>query len=140
MTRWWIRATRQEATKRTSQSLLDIAHLLVIALQAILAIKIGQPFARKYLSQLNYVKDMHISIEKFPPILVWRKEPRFKLLLSKIILWLTQIRNYQPYGIYCSLNIGVSGLVKDQYSLEYLKNKHQIGDILTLTVDEDYTS
>lgn len=31
-------------------------------------------------------------------------------------------RNYQHVGVFCSLNIGVSGLVKDHESVEYLKN------------------
>ena len=49
-------------------------------------------------------------------------------------------RNFQPYGIFFSLNLGVSGLIKDTASQEYLKQNHEIGDILTLVVAESFDS
>jgi len=62
-----------------------------------------------------------------------------KPLLSKPLhIRLILCRNYQPYGVFCSLNIGVSGLVNDAASVEFLRNNNKIGDILTLIVNENF--
>jgi hypothetical protein len=47
-------------------------------------------------------------------------------------------RNFQPIGLYCSLNLGVSGLVQDEASVAYLRENHKIGDIISVEVDEDF--
>jgi len=47
-------------------------------------------------------------------------------------------RNFQPIGLYCSLNLGVSGLVQDEVSVAYLRENHKIGDIISVEVDEDF--
>jgi hypothetical protein len=49
-------------------------------------------------------------------------------------------RNYQPYGIFISLNLGVSGFVQTTKSVQFLKSNHKIGDILTFTVEDFYDS
>ena len=37
-----------------------------------------------------------------------------------------------------SLNIGVSGLVTDSMSVQYLEANNKVGDIISLEVSEDY--
>lgn len=47
-------------------------------------------------------------------------------------------RNFQPVGLFCSLNLGVSGLISDQPSLDYLRENHKMGDIIEVVVQEDF--
>ena len=41
-------------------------------------------------------------------------------------------------GLFCSLNLGVSGLIRDETSLKYLSEKHEVGDIIHVEVEEDF--
>eukprot|EP00347_Sterkiella_histriomuscorum_P018188 403346454 len=50
------------------------------------------------------------------------------------------LKNFQQFGIYCSLNLGVSGYVSDPETVNNLKAKFQIGDIIDLQVSEDFSS
>ena len=45
------------------------------------------------------------------------------------------IKNYQEYGVYCSLNIGVSGIVLDELSVKQLRQFYDIGDIILVQVE-----
>ena len=45
------------------------------------------------------------------------------------------IKNYQDYGVYCSLNIGVSGIVMEENSVKQLKEYFEIGDIIQVSVE-----
>jgi transcriptional accessory protein Tex/SPT6 len=47
-------------------------------------------------------------------------------------------RSFQHCGVFCILNVGVSGLIQDQESIEYLKKNHQIGDIVEVLVTSDF--
>jgi hypothetical protein len=40
--------------------------------------------------------------------------------------------------LYCSLNLGVSGLIKDEVSLAHLRENHKIGDIIDVEISEDF--
>jgi len=42
-------------------------------------------------------------------------------------------------GLYCSLNLGVSGLISDEGSLKYHRANHSIGDIISVEIEEDYS-
>ncbi len=53
---------------------------------------------------------------------------------------MTRFRNIQAHGIYCSLNLGVSGYVSDEDSLAIMKSSYQIGDIIDLIVAETFDS
>jgi len=44
------------------------------------------------------------------------------------------IKNYQRNMIYCSLNIGISGLVKDAESFRTMSKLYSFGDIVVLKV------
>ena len=46
-------------------------------------LKTGSPFFKLSLRKLHSVKDTHISIKKFPPILPYIKAPKFKPSSSK---------------------------------------------------------
>ena len=102
--------------------------------------RIGNTFANAYLRKPSYVRDTHILTERYSRTLLSTKAPWFKPSLSKLTNGLISYRNYQPYGVFCSLNLGVSGIVKDQASLQYLQNNHKIGDIISLMVSEDFQS
>jgi hypothetical protein len=41
-------------------------------------------------------------------------------------------------GLYCSLNLGVSGLISDEGSLKNLRANHSIGDIISVEIEEEY--
>jgi len=79
----------------------------------------GKSSAPRFSNRLNFVKDMHILIEIFPPISFYNKALKLKLSSGKFILielfivssHLSVIVNFQPFGLFCSLNIGVSGLI-----------------------------
>ena len=45
------------------------------------------------------------------------------------------IKNYQEYGVYCSLNIGVSGIVLEDQSVKQLRQFFDIGDIILVQVE-----
>jgi len=45
------------------------------------------------------------------------------------------IKNYQEYGVYCSLNIGVSGIVREEQSVKQLRQFFDIGDIILVQVE-----
>ncbi|CDW90947.1 3-5 exonuclease domain containing protein [Stylonychia lemnae] len=50
------------------------------------------------------------------------------------------VKNFQQFGIYCSLNLGYSGYIQDDESIRYIKNKYQIGDIIELQIAEEFSS
>jgi hypothetical protein len=41
-------------------------------------------------------------------------------------------------GLFCSLNLGVSGLIKNEVCLDYLKANAKIGDIIEVEVAEEF--
>ena len=45
------------------------------------------------------------------------------------------IKNYVDYGVYCSLNIGVSGIVTEEHSVRQLRSYFDIGDIIQVSVE-----
>jgi D-hexose-6-phosphate mutarotase len=45
------------------------------------------------------------------------------------------IKNYQKVGVYCSLNIGVSGIVLDPLSVSQLQKYFDIGDVIQVEVE-----
>jgi D-hexose-6-phosphate mutarotase len=45
------------------------------------------------------------------------------------------IKNYVEYGVYCSLNIGVSGIVTEENSVRQLRTYFDIGDIIQVSVE-----
>lgn len=99
----------------------------------------GTPFAPKSSSRQNCAKDMHILTATFPPISPSKKAPKLRPFSSKpAFRFHGYSRNFQPIGVYCSLNIGVSGLIQDEESLNSLYKNHQIGDIIDVIVTEDY--
>jgi transcriptional accessory protein Tex/SPT6 len=48
------------------------------------------------------------------------------------------VKSFQHCGVFCILNVGVSGLIQDSQSIEYLKNSHKIGDIIEVLVSSDF--
>jgi hypothetical protein len=44
------------------------------------------------------------------------------------------IKNYREHCIFCSLNIGVSGIVRDDSSIQALEQFHSFGDIFWASV------
>ena len=40
------------------------------------------------------------------------------------------VKNYMEDRVYCSLNIGVSGIIQDEYSIKQLRTYFDIGDII----------
>ena len=45
------------------------------------------------------------------------------------------IKNIQKFGIYCSLNLGITGFINQKTQNKYLLNNYKIGDIIDVTVD-----
>ena len=45
------------------------------------------------------------------------------------------IKNIQKFGIYWSLNIGITGFISHKFSKKYILNNHKIGDIIDVCVD-----
>jgi len=45
------------------------------------------------------------------------------------------IKNYQEFGVYCSLNIGVSGIIRDEEECRILRQYYDIGDIVMAKVE-----
>ena len=104
----------------------------------LLSLRLGRSSAQISLNRLNCVKDTHISTSLLHPKLWYKGAPLSRLSSSKLHLNLKRLRNFQPVGVFCSLNLGVSGLINDHVSLEYLKEHHKIGDIIEVTVLQDY--
>jgi len=104
----------------------------------LLSLRLGSSSAQISLNRLNCVKDTHISTSLLHPKLWYKGAPLSRLSSSKLHLNLKRFRNFQPVGLFCSLNLGVSGLINDHVSLEYLKEHHKIGDIIEVTVLQDY--
>jgi transcriptional accessory protein Tex/SPT6 len=46
----------------------------------------------------------------------------------------TFLKNFQKFCIFCSLNLGCTGIVLDQKSLKFIKNYFQMGDMLNLEI------
>ena len=44
------------------------------------------------------------------------------------------VKNFQQFGIFCSLNLGISGLIKHPQSHQYVQENHKFGDIITVKV------
>ena len=44
------------------------------------------------------------------------------------------LKNFQKFCIYCSLNLGCTGVVLDQKSLKFIKTYFQMGDMLNLEI------
>mmetsp|Transcript_23692 Transcript_23692/g.21054 ORF Transcript_23692/g.21054 Transcript_23692/m.21054 type:complete len:156 (+) Transcript_23692:690-1157(+) len=44
------------------------------------------------------------------------------------------LKNFQKFCIYCSLNLGCTGIVLDQKSLKFMKTYFQMGDMLNLEI------
>ena len=42
--------------------------------------------------------------------------------------------------MFCSLNMGVSGLVRDSLSIDLMREHYQIGDIIDVQVQEEFDS
>lgn len=96
--------------------------------------------AAKYLKKLSYVKDTRILIGIFPLILFYNKAPKLKLSSSKINILNYIYRNFQPFGVFCSLNLGVSGLIRDSESLDYMRANFKVGDIIDVLIAEEFDS
>lgn len=45
------------------------------------------------------------------------------------------VKNIQTFGVYCSLNIGITGFINHKKSRKHILNNHQIGDIIEVCVD-----
>lgn len=45
------------------------------------------------------------------------------------------IKNIQRFGVFCSLNLGITGFINHKKSRKYLMNNHKIGDIVDVCVD-----
>jgi predicted RNA-binding protein with RPS1 domain len=45
------------------------------------------------------------------------------------------IKNIQKFGVYCSLNLGITGFINHKKSRKYIFKHHQIGDIVDVRVD-----
>lgn len=94
-----------------------------ILYQARQKLTLGKFSAQISLSRLNYVKDMHSSTRVFLRSKLWPKELYLRGLSSKsthpLNIWINPnhspcFRNFQPVGLYCSLNLGVSGLINNE--------------------------
>ena len=96
----------------------------------------GMIFARKSSNRQNCAKDMRILIEVFPPISTskWALKSRPSSSTNFHHFLIIYCRNFQPIGVYCSLNLGVSGLIQDEESLTVLYKNNQIGDIVDVVV------
>jgi len=46
------------------------------------------------------------------------------------------VKNFQKIGVYCSINIGYSGLIMDPESVSYIRKFHQIGDVVDVEINE----
>ena len=44
------------------------------------------------------------------------------------------IKNYREHCIFCSLNLGVSGVIRDQASIQALETFHSFGDVFWATI------
>lgn len=57
------------------------------------------------------------------------------LMSCKVGQYLTAfIKNFQKFCIYCSLNLGCTGIILDQQSLKFIKSYFQMGDMLNLEI------
>lgn len=57
------------------------------------------------------------------------------LMSCKVGQYLTTfIKNFQKFCIYCSLNLGCTGVILDQKSLKFIKTYFQMGDMLNLEI------
>ena len=45
------------------------------------------------------------------------------------------VKNIQKFGIYCSLNLGITGFINHKKSRKYVLTNHKIGDIVDVCVD-----
>lgn len=45
------------------------------------------------------------------------------------------IKNYQEYGVFCSLNVGISGIVQEQNAITQLQTYFDIGEIIQVQVE-----
>lgn len=76
----------------------------------------GGNSALRFLKRLSSAKDMHISIVKSLRTVCWWLGRKSRALLSKFSnqippnLW---NRSFQHCGVFCILNVGVSGLIQD---------------------------
>eukprot|EP00347_Sterkiella_histriomuscorum_P001359 403372337 len=50
------------------------------------------------------------------------------------------VKNFQPFGVFCSLNLGVSGLIKDPEAIDFMTQKFQVGDIIDVVIEEEFDS
>lgn len=46
------------------------------------------------------------------------------------------VKNIQQFGIYCALNLGISGFVKHRRSRKYIIENFKIGDVIDVVVDK----
>ena len=44
------------------------------------------------------------------------------------------LKNFQKFCIYCSLNLGCTGIILDQKSIKFIKTFFQMGDMLNLEI------
>lgn len=44
------------------------------------------------------------------------------------------LKNFQKFCVYCSLNLGCTGIILDQKSLKFIKTYFQMGDMLNLEI------
>lgn len=44
------------------------------------------------------------------------------------------LKNFQKFCIYCSLNLGCTGIILDQKSIKFIKTYFQMGDMLNLEI------
>lgn len=57
------------------------------------------------------------------------------LMSCKVGQYLTAfLKNYQKFCIYCSLNLGCTGIVLDQQSIKFIRTYFQMGDMLNLEI------
>ncbi len=45
------------------------------------------------------------------------------------------IKNYQKYCVYCSIGVGISGIVMDKDSMQQLESYYDIGDVIQCQVE-----
>ena len=75
---------------------------------------IGRISAIRFSKWPSSVKDMHISIVKLPRTACWWRARKSRASSSKCLffeLYHPLIRSFQHCGVFCILNVGVSGLI-----------------------------
>lgn len=56
-------------------------------------------------------------------------------MFCKVGQYLTAfLKNYQKFCIYCSLNLGCTGVVLDQKSIKFIESYFQMGEMLNLEI------